>query len=124
VKLSESIQSRKDIKRATTRQIRKELNDLNKDLLRQKRADGAQRKEMMNLITQLNQTAESDDDARIIEAQKFMSERERKLQENGLMWAITSEEDDLTAKLSREYQVKLGTIKVFEIQFLACKNHN
>lgn len=104
VRIAQSIEARKEVKRATTRQIRKELNDLNKDLLRQTRADGAQRKEMMSLINQLNETKETDDDSRIAAAKRFMTDRERKLQENGLLWSITPEEDDLNAKLSQEYQ--------------------
>ena len=114
MRIAQSIEARKEVKRATTRQIRKELNDLNKDLLRQTRADGAQRKEMMSLINQLNETKETDDDSRIAAAKRFMTDRERKLQENGLLWSITPEEDDLNAKLSQEYQVRRVMSRVLQ----------
>ena len=103
--MAESIESSKEQKKTSTRQIRKELNQLNKDLLRQKRADGNQRKEMMNLISQLKDTKETDHDERVNQAKRFMADRERRLAENGLTWAVTAEHDDIHAKMSREYQV-------------------
>jgi hypothetical protein len=107
VKLSEQIEVRKTVERPNTRQIRKEINSLNKELLRQKRGDGNQRKEMMNLINQLKQNSETDPEYRIIKAKKFMTQREHLLQENGLLWAVTPDNNDISHKLSIEYQVCL-----------------
>lgn len=104
VKLSEQIEVRKTVERPNTRQIRKEINSLNKELLRQKRGDGNQRKEMMNLINQLKQNSETDPEYRIIKAKKFMTQREHLLQENGLLWAVTPDNNDISHKLSIEYQ--------------------
>lgn len=104
IKLAESLKSQPETKRATTKQLRKNLNQLNRDLMRQKRADGDQRKELMNLIKDLNETKENSEEARIQKAQKFMSKREEQLAENGLTWSIKPELDDLSAKLQLEYQ--------------------
>ena len=75
--------------------------------MRQKRADGDQRKELMNLINDLNETKDHSEEARIEKAKHFMAKREEQLAENGLTWSITPEMDDLSAKLQLEYQVRI-----------------
>ena len=122
IKLAESLKSQPETKRATTKQLRKNLNQLNRDLMRQKRADGDQRKELMNLIKDLNETKENSEEARIQKAQKFMSKREEQLAENGLTWSITPELDDLSAKLQLEYQVRSSFIKKIKLYSLEFKN--
>ena len=103
LKLAKFIQSRDETKRITSRHIRQNLHELNRDMSRQTAPDETKRNQLMGLIKQLN--CLPDEENRIDKAQCFMAKREERLQQNGLLWSVQEEQRDMERKLSMQYQV-------------------
>jgi len=102
LKLAKFIQSRDETKRITSRHIRQNLHELNRDMSRQTAPDETKRNQLMGLIKQLN--CLPDEENRIDKAQCFMAKREERLQQNGLLWSVQEEQRDMERKLSMQYQ--------------------
>ena len=103
LKLAKYIQSRDETKRATSRRIRQNLHELNREMSRQTVPDEEKRNQLKGLIKRLNYI--SDDENRLEKANGFMESREYRLQQNGLLWSLKEENTDMERLLSIQYQV-------------------
>jgi len=102
LKLAKYIQSRDETKRATSRRIRQNLHELNREMSRQTVPDEEKRNQLKGLIKRLNYV--SDDESRLEKANGFMESREYRLQQNGLLWSLKEENTDMERLLSIQYQ--------------------
>ena len=108
IKLAKFIQTGDEGKRATSRRIRQNLHELNKEMSRQTVPDENKRNQLKGLLKTLNYASKDgvDEVSRVAQARRFMEQREHRLQQNGLMWSLNEENTDIERLLSLEYQVE------------------
>ena len=70
------IEARDESRKLSSRNIRKELHTLNRDIIRQSKPDPDQRTKMLDLMKKLNYTKEDEPEMRLAKAKHFMEERE------------------------------------------------
>ena len=70
------IEARDESRKLSSRNIRKELHTLNRDIIRQSKPDPDQRTKMLDLMKKLNYTKEDEPEMRLAKAKNFMEERE------------------------------------------------
>ena len=76
VQLVRQIEARDESRKLSSRNIRKELHTLNRDIIRQSKPDQDQRTKMLDLMKKLNYTKEDEPEMRLAKAKHFMEERE------------------------------------------------
>ena len=76
VQLVRQIEARDESRKLSSRNIRKELHTLNRDIIRQSKPDPDQRTKMLDLMKKLNYTKEDEPEMRLAKAKHFMEERE------------------------------------------------
>ena len=88
VQLVRQIEARDESRKLSSRNIRKELHTLNRDIIRQSKPDPEQRTKMLDLMKKLNYTKEDEPEMRLAKAKHFMEEREGQGSTNllGLYW--------------------------------------
>ena len=78
------IEARDESRKLSSRNIRKELHTLNRDIIRQSKPDPDQRTKMLDLMKKLNYTKEDEPEMRLAKAKHFMEEREGQGSTNSL----------------------------------------
>jgi len=111
VQLVRQIEARDESRKLSSRNIRKELHTLNRDIIRQSKPDQDQKTKMLDLMKKLNYTKEDEPEMRLAKAKNFMEEREGLLKQNGLIWSLNEEVPDINKTLSLEYQKLRGDLE-------------
>ena len=72
----------------TSDQLRMDLNEINQQILNQRKVDVSQKDEIAKIMKNLKISKEQNTEKRVLLAKNFMKNRKRKLKQNGLLWTI------------------------------------